>query len=439
MTIEMLKQNIERETQIMREIINLYDKYAAIYNNPVVKDREAEIKPVRDSIMALLQQLKILNNAVPELVESVVFYTALETSAEKKSETLKKQEAPKQILNVKYIDEATKKPTIVAIKKKDQMSFLKSLTAHKLSLKKINPEKQNEEYSPMTVGFMKSYAELSNRLFANYSHKLIEKQYFDRMKLDLRKIASSFVISSYVSIMLFSFFISFFLGLLLAVVLIIFGISIATSLMIILLLPLVVGGVFFFYPSSSRKSLEKLINQELPFLVIYMAAISTSGIEPSKIFSILVASRDYPYSRREIKKLTNYINFYGYDLVTALKAVSKNCPSDRLAQMFDGFATTITSGGSLTEFLNKHSESLLFDYRLEREKYTHVAETFMNIYISVVIAAPMIMMVLFVLMKLTGFGGAGLSISSIGVLSVLVISMLNVGFLVFLNSKQPKF
>jgi flagellar protein FlaJ len=114
-------------------------------------------------------------------------------------------------------------------------------------------------------------------------------------------------------------------------------------------------------------------------------------------------------------------------------------PSDRLSQLFDGISTTITSGGELTTFLDKHSESLLFDYRLEREKYTHVAETFMNIYISVVIAAPMIMLMLFILMSLTSLGVGFLGPAAIGVLTVLVIVLLNIGFIVFLNMKQPKF
>ncbi len=433
MTIEMLKQNVEREKQIAGELVSLYNNYVQIYNNTGMKGRDKEMKLVEQSIIALFQQLRILNKVIPNLVDGVSFYRTI-------SEEKAKPEKPKEVLNVKYIDETTKKPTIVAIKKKDEMSFLKSLALHKFSLKKLwqKPEEDSEKQKTISPA-MKSYVELSNKLFRNSANKLVEKQYFNNMRSDLRKIASPFIINSYISISLFSVFLSFFFGLFIAIFLVVLGISIPTALLALIIAPIGAGILLYSYPSSSRKGLEKQINQELPFLVIYMSAISTSGIEPSKLFDILVKSKDYPYTRREIKKLTNYVNFYGYDLVTALKAVAKNCPSERLAQLFDGFSTTITSGGALTEFLNKHSDTLLFDYRLEREKYTHTAETFMNIYISVVIAAPMIMMMLFILMKLTGFGAAGISTSTIGILAVLVISMLNVGFLVFLNSKQPKF
>jgi flagellar protein FlaJ len=263
--------------------------------------------------------------------------------------------------------------------------------------------------------------------------------YFNDIKSNLRKITSPLLASSYVSIMLFFSLVSVVFSLILALITAITGFGIGLSLVIFFIIPIVTFFSFYFYPSSKRRSLEKDINQELPFMTIYMSAIATSGIEPSKIFQIVVLSKDYPAIQREVKKLTNYINFYGYDLVSSLKLLAKNSPSEKLSQLFDGLATTITSGGELTDYLSKHSDSLLFDYRLEREKYTHVAETFMNIYISVVVAAPMILMMLFVLMSMTSLEAGSFSPSMIGLLSVLVIGLLNIGFLIFLNAKQPKF
>ena len=254
----------------------------------------------------------------------------------------------------------------------------------------------------------------------------------------MRKITSPIIISSYLSLMLFCICLAFVFAILIAMFLLFFKASIVAVLLVVFLIPIIIFISFYIYPSSARKSLEKNINQELPFLTIYMSAIATSGIEPSKIFSIIAVSNDYPFTRREIKKLINYINFYGYDLVSALRQMAKNSPSERLALLFDGLSTTITSGGELTAFLNKHSETLLFDYRLEREKYTQVAETFMDIYISVVIAAPMMLMMLFVLMSVTGFNSF-LTTQVLSVLMILIIALINIGFILFLNIKQPKF
>ena len=106
----------------------------------------------------------------------------------------------------------------------------------------------------------------------------------------------------------------------------------------------------YFYPSIEKKSVENQINQELPFVVIHMSAISGSMIDPSKIFSIIIATKEYPYLKKEFIKIINEINIYGYDLVTALRSIALDTPSKKLADLFNSLATTITSGGDLPDF-----------------------------------------------------------------------------------------
>jgi flagellar protein FlaJ len=208
---------------------------------------------------------------------------------------------------------------------------------------------------------------------------------------------------------------------------------------IIFALPLLVGGLMFIYPSSEGKNLGSKIKQELPFVVIHMSAIATSGVEPLSIFKILLRSEEYKYTNVEIRKLLNLVNFHGYDIVTALKKTSRSSSSPELRELLDGLGTTITSGGNLHEFLDKHAETLLFDFRLEREKYTKSSETFMDIYISIVIAAPMILLMLFIIMGSTGALGnfLGLSVEMLSLLLILIIVILNLAFLGFLKLKQP--
>ena len=79
---------------------------------------------------------------------------------------------------------------------------------------------------------------------------------------------------------------------------------------------------------------------------------------------------------------------------------------------------------------------MLFDYRIEREKATKSAETFMDIYISVVVAAPMILMLLLMMMKISGLGIA-LSAGMISLIMVLAVAVINVAFLTFLQMRNP--
>lgn len=416
MNIELLKQNIAREHQIAKDIISHYNTEGSL------EDKHP-----------LLEQMRILNNALPDLINNIFFYKSLKKKSEQPSDNL---------LSISYKDPATNKNMNLAVKKHEHSKFLehlsaqKSLLAGKRGASNIGSPEDEDSRASHQLG---PYISISNKLFRKLSEKMVAKGIFDSVKLDLRKITSPFIIESYVSMMLFTTFISFIFALIVAIGLFFAKVSIITLVLIVVLFPLLVFFLYYRYPATQRKSLEKNINQELPFVTIYLSAIATSGIEPSKIFGILVTSKDYPFIQREIKKLTNYINFYGYDLSSALKLTSRNCPSERLGQLFDGFASTISSGGELREFLSKHSETLLFDYKLEREKYTRLAETFMNIYISVVIAAPMLMMMIFILISRTGFATGFLNPSNLGLLTVLIISLLNIGFLVLLNMKQPKF
>ncbi|VVB79254.1 Type II secretion system (T2SS), protein F [uncultured archaeon] len=282
--------------------------------------------------------------------------------------------------------------------------------------------------------------------------KLIKEGKFDGLKRDLIKSNLQYLPKSYVSLMFFTTIIAAVISVFIFIFLIFFQLSVTIPFVsiaqesiltrigkffwVLALIPLATFFMMYLYPSVEKKSIEGRINQELPFAAINMAAIAGSMLDPTKIFEIIISTKEYPYLEKEFTKLINETNVLGYDLVTALRNRAFNSPSKKLAELFNGLATTINSGGDLVEFFNKRSQTLLFDYRLEREKYTRSAETFMDIYISVVIAAPMILMLLLMMMKISGLG-VSLSTNAITLIMVLGVSIVNVAFITFLHLKQP--
>jgi flagellar protein FlaJ len=202
------------------------------------------------------------------------------------------------------------------------------------------------------------------------------------------------------------------------------------------LLGLVWSG-FYFYPASEASSGEKHVSQELPFATIHMAAIAGSNIEPTKLFKIIANSKEYPHMAVEIKKVIVQTEIYGYDLVTSLKNVASRTSNRVLAELFTGLATNIATGGGLKNFLEKKSETYLLDYKLEREKYSDLAGTFMDVYISILIAAPLVLMMMLIVMNVANLGSSGLSLNTLLALSIGGIAIVNVIFLFILNAKQP--
>jgi flagellar protein FlaJ len=295
------------------------------------------------------------------------------------------------------------------------------------------------------------YVQISNKIFSKFSENILGQESFKDFKTNLIKANLQFLPRSYISVVLFTTLLSIGVAFFLFLFFLFFNISatfpmlslveeglasrLAKVFWLLFVVPFATFFIMYFYPSLEARSAENKIDIELPFAAINMSSIAGSMIDPSKIFSIILTTKEYPNIEKEFIKLLNEINLLGYDLVTALRNSAINSPSKRLSELFNGIATTISSGGNLSEFFSKRAESLLFEYRLEREKRTRAAETFMDIYISVVIAAPMILMLLLMMMKISGLG-IQLSTSMITLIMVLGVTIVNIGFLTFLHLKQ---
>ncbi len=454
MTINALKQNIQRIKEIIREAYVFENQLKVIknleLNNKAVINTQ-EKKLLSEAVNSLIMQLKILNNSLPDLIENIKFFKRL---AEGEGKLKINEPERKNLIQIKYKPNKKEEKIAVTINDKDKKKFLKNLSKSNLS---INQLKTKFAVERPVLGFGKPnfYAKISNHFFKEFSNKLLSKWNLVSLNKDLRKMNSPFMVGTYISMIFFTITIFFISSLFLFALLLFYNVSLtfpfltpvegsflirfAKIFWIIPVIPLIAGIIMYFYPKSEGKTFGSKINQELPFVAIHMSAIATSGIEPVNIFKIIIKSKEYKYTRAEFKKLLNLVNFQGYNLVTALKKSAKSSPSAKLKELFDGLATTITSGGDMHEFLDKHAEGLLFDYKLDREKYTKTSETFMDIYISIIIAAPMILLMLFVIMGSTGMYFFGLSTPIISFLIILAIVFLNIIFLMFLKLKQPVF
>lgn len=295
------------------------------------------------------------------------------------------------------------------------------------------------------------YISLSNKLLSEFSAKLIERGMFKSISINLIKSNMEFLPKSYVSVILFTTLVSFVVSVFLYAFFVIFTVqagfpfitqfqgSLLARILSLTWIPIAVPSITFLfmymYPSLEKGSIEGKIDQELPFAAINMAAISGSMIDPTKLFEIIISTREYPAMEKEFGKIVNGVNVLGYDLISVLRNSAFTTPSKNLADLFNGIATTINTGGDLPKFFDERAKTLLFEYNLEKEKSTKAAETFMDIYISVVIAAPMILMLLLIIMQVSGLGFS-LTTTMITLVMVLGVSLINAVFLAFLHIKQ---
>jgi len=427
------------EFKELEEIVNKEKNISERVYSLVEESQNKNSREVEANMLSLLQQLESLNKLIPGLVQSSLQVNKTLPDSSGKFALVK---SASSVANEKYST-------------KDRKDVLQELDIdrellRRLKKRALQPQRivQREDAKP------NKYVKISNRFFASTSEEMIKKGRFSGLANDIKQSKMVFLLKSYVSIILFTTLLVFFVSIGLFVFLLFFNITIFFPFItrydgallerilmvswVMIILPLATYFSLLFYPSAERSHLGKSIDEEMPFLTIHMAAIAGSNVEPSKIFTILAASDEYPSAKKELVILMNRVNIYGYNLATALLDSARNCPSKKLKDLLNGISTTITSGGGLKEFLEQRAKTLLFEYKLDREKRNRSAETFIDIYISVVIAAPMIFMLLLVMISLSGIGPSGLGINALTLIMISAVAFINIIFLTVLHIKQPK-
>lgn len=273
----------------------------------------------------------------------------------------------------------------------------------------------------------------SERVFFNFANR--NEHLFRGIKEDLEKANIETLYQNYISKAIFYTFLTSFLAIGASLLTFYFTKNLFSFL--ILLIPIIVGIGFYIVPSLEAKNLSRKIDEELPFAVIYMAAIAQSNIEPVRMFRLLANSKEYPAFAFEVRKILKQVEFFGYNLADVLKDYSLKTKNEKLRELFSGIAINIIGGGSLKDFLEKKATNLLVEYRLERQSYNALAGTFLDVYISVLIVSPLLLIIVLVIMINSGFK-IPMGVSTATFLFIVIIVLLNIIFLLFLEIKQPK-
>ncbi len=419
MNLEILKNTIRKEKTILREINHLIGQSA------IAKSHE---KAIYDrSVFALIHELSVLNDSIPHNIGT---------------ETIQGRKVPSIPMYRIKTDTGE-----LNISEHEKDKFIRDLKIEKTLMKKIK-SKIKESKKEKGEARILEQAEKSNvlmnmstSLFGSLAYSM-SKNGFKSLHYSLRKANMPFLLSAYLSIVFFSTFIAFFVGLLgsliLSVAMNATAIEFLRNVVISLALPFLTFIIVYLYPGSKISSNKQDIENELPFAVVHMSAIASSGVSPDKIFQIIALSKEYKLIAREAKKIVNQINIYGYDLTTSLKNVASMTSSRKFAELLNGMSATITGGGNLASYLNEKAKDFLLEYRLSREKYSETIGMYADIYTALLIAAPLIFMLILVIMGSMGTSILGFDSLTLSTIGIVVIALLNIIFLVFLQFTQPK-
>ena len=321
------------------------------------------------------------------------------------------------------------------IKPEQLKKFIKLQKEKRRGKIKTTLEKQDYSiYKPSKVGVT------ANKYMKKYADALVTKypKFFEPMFNHFKMVEMELLSRTYVSIMLFFTILAFpaiflfFLALNFA-----FNLSILKILLITLFCTILTFLGFYIYPASLIGSKNSKIKLELPFALVHMSAVAGSGANPMSVFQLIADSDEYPELRKEIKKILNYVNLFGYNLTNALKNVAATTPNPEFKELLNGMISTIETGGDLKSYLKEKAEDALNTYRLDRRKQVEALSTYSEVYTAILIASPLLLLVTLAIINSIGGNIGGLSVATIAWVSIVgVLPLLNIGFMVFVNMSQ---
>lgn len=289
-------------------------------------------------------------------------------------------------------------------------------------------------YKPSEIG------EIANKYAKGYADYLTNTypDFFSFMFKDFKKVEMEMLSRTYVSMMLFFTVLSFPLIFLFFLIL-----NFAFNLSILAILAIsIIGGIltfigFYFYPSSLIKDKREKITLELPFALVHMSAVAGSGAQPISIFELIAESQEYPELRKEIKKILNYVNLFGYNLSNALRNVAGTTPSPEFKELLNGMISTIETGGDLKGYLKEKADESLNTYRLDRNKQVEALATYSEVYTTILVASPLLLLVTLAIINAIGGKIGGMDVKLIAWIGVLgALPLLNIGFMFFISASQ---
>ncbi|MGA2460023.1 MAG: type II secretion system F family protein [Candidatus Bathyarchaeia archaeon] len=264
--------------------------------------------------------------------------------------------------------------------------------------------------------------------------------YFEDLSVSMQKGAFKISIQSYLSLMVLISGVS-----LIVSSIIVGGLALYAGAQILLailfgfgaglLFGVAVFAILYGLPSLLAISRRRRMNNELPYVATHMSILASAGIPPTRMFKLLEDSRTTPEVASDSNEIVRDVEVLGNDIMTALELERARSPSTVFGDMLEGLVATIRSGGNMKSYLQDATHTIMDLKRIASKQLIESLATFAEIYISILIVFPLLMIVMFSVMSLIGGGIGGLSVTvMMSFITYAIIPVCAVAVIVMLDS-----
>jgi flagellar protein FlaJ len=257
----------------------------------------------------------------------------------------------------------------------------------------------------------------------NLLNKKVERFYpsFQELHIQLKKGGVLIAYKAYVAFMVFISLIAFVASFAVSLIILPFAMNIPLALS--LLASVVIAAstallsmlVMYFYPVLKASNRKGPIDRNLPYITSFLTLLSSSNVPPSTIFRSMAKVDTLSEVRLEFGNIVRDIEVFGSDLMSSINENAKLAASGALGEVLIGYVATVRTGGNPTEYLKVTSEKITKERMSKLDVMLESLSAMAEIYIMLLVAAPLLFVILFVTLGMIGGGAgfAGMSMSTI--------------------------
>jgi flagellar protein FlaJ len=170
-----------------------------------------------------------------------------------------------------------------------------------------------------------------------------------------------------------------------------------------------VFGLLYLVPALLASNRRKKMELELPYVASHMSILAAAGIPPTRMFMLIEDSRTTPEVASDANEIVRDVEILGKDIMTALELERDRSPSRVFGDVLEGLVATIRSGGDMKKYLLDATHTIMDLRRIAAKQLIESLGVFAEVYISLLVVFPLLIIVMFSVMALIGGGLGGLS------------------------------
>lgn len=193
--------------------------------------------------------------------------------------------------------------------------------------------------------------------------------------------------------------------------------------------------VFLLYPGIRAGERRRNIDATLPYAINYITAMSSAGITPAEVFRLLGQSTIYGESAVEARYISRETDFFGKDLLDALRTVSQATPSERMREFLQGAVANISSGSNLTEYFRTKAHQYTLENNQQQKTFLETLGLIAESYVTVMVAGMLFLIILQSVMTILSGDSNPLFLY---IIIYLIIPFGSVMFIILISSMTPE-